>query len=698
MSLKNMKLLKLFLFLLIMVNGFTALALQVIGPKFLVVSFGSTNSVWASVLTVALIGLGAGYWLGGRQHKNPLKLLLINFIAISAFLILISVFTWPLASVFASTSIFNLLLVSLILFLAPFTLLGANSTIIVGYLNSSNFGTHQSNSSLVYGFSTLANVAGGLIAGFYLVPFVGLTNSLQILGILLASLILLMMYVYKQNMENLKVHIAETVDVTSSLKQTKENLLKILNKQKSALLVLAFFSGVISLTLEASAPRVLTVGSGGSTILWGSILAVTLGGLGIGYLIAGKIKAEYSKKALVTVLLVNGFMIWLASWVAYSNIFTTQTSWEILLLTIYTFFIPFLLFGIEAQLVVNLIVDELNDEDASFMTGVTFAISTCGAVVGALIGAFFLISNLGLSLTILLAAFSYVALAFLTFPSTKTIILTAAVLFVIPLLPLPSWNWNINLKLEDYQESKYQSIRVYTDGKTFRRMNLGKSFSSEVDITNGNPSFRYSQNILESIGDISGDEAVVIGGAGHAISKALEKRDAQVAEVEIDPEVIEISDKYFGKINGRSVNQDGRKYIDQLNKDNKEVDLIVLDAFKESGSIPGHLLTKEFFEEVDQSLSDDGLFVINFIGTTYKPYDSAYLAVSGTLKSEFEYVSQQGVNGNILFYASRNKNTIPKNTTLLKHEPNETKILTDNLNPIDVYMLQFSQYWNSRNK
>lgn len=89
--------------------------------------------------------------------------------------------------------------------------------------------------------------------------------------------------------------------------------------------------------------------------------------------------------------------------------------------------------------------------------------------------------------------------------------------------------------------------------------------------------------------------------------------DIKVTSVEIDPEVVRVAYDYFflpRDPRHEIVVVDGRKYIENSND---STDLLILDAFFAS-SIPHHLFTREFFQEVKSSLAASGVFVINFNG------------------------------------------------------------------------------------
>jgi predicted membrane-bound spermidine synthase len=79
--------------------------------------------------------------------------------------------------------------------------------------------------------------------------------------------------------------------------------------------------------------------------------------------------------------------------------------------------------------------------------------------------------------------------------------------------------------------------------------------------------------------------------------------------VEIDGEIAEIGREYFdmNEANLNVIVDDGRY---ALTKSDDRYDVIGIDAYRQP-YIPFHLTTKEFFQEVSDHLSDDGVAVIN---------------------------------------------------------------------------------------
>jgi len=110
---------------------------------------------------------------------------------------------------------------------------------------------------------------------------------------------------------------------------------------------------------------------------------------------------------------------------------------------------------------------------------------------------------------------------------------------------------------------------------------------------------------------------LMIGLGGCAMSNFLARLypDAVLDVVEIDQKIIDISKKYFyfhETPNYKIYKEDGRRFIQKMSG-KKQYDLIYLDAFK-SGSIPFHLKTIQFYEDLMQVLSSEGVVGSNLYG------------------------------------------------------------------------------------
>ncbi|MBM4347701.1 MAG: hypothetical protein FJ107_06160, partial [Deltaproteobacteria bacterium] len=186
--------------------------------------------------------------------------------------------------------------------------------------------------------------------------------------------------------------------------------------------------------------------------------------------------------------------------------------------------------------------------------------------------------------------------------------------------------------------------------------------------------------------------ALFIGGGGYTIPRYIETKypGSSIDVVEIDPEVTRVVHKYLGiseqsKI--RSHNMDGRWFV-MNSKEKGSYDFIFGDAFNDL-SIPYHLTTKEFAEQLKALLKPDGLLLANVIDSMRKgqfmpSYIRTLEEVFGkgnvhliTLSSDFDSI---GISTNVVV-ASPKKLDLDQFVKVVKKEKGEE--MTSHVMPQD---------------
>jgi spermidine synthase len=198
--------------------------------------------------------------------------------------------------------------------------------------------------------------------------------------------------------------------------------------------------------------------------------------------------------------------------------------------------------------------------------------------------------------------------------------------------------------------SKYHHIMVYEEG-SIRTLRLGDGHDdgkqSRIDLND--PDYlllEYTRLVFAALFINERPlKVLIIGLGGGALPRAINRYipDAEIDVVDIDPDVLEVAERYFMFKPGEMVKVhigDGRLFIQEMAKNNsgKRYDMVILDAFN-SNSIPRHLITKEFLKEVIQVLDPKGVVAANvlfdnrlfhFMLKTYrKVFKRCYLFMGG---------------------------------------------------------------------
>jgi spermidine synthase len=179
--------------------------------------------------------------------------------------------------------------------------------------------------------------------------------------------------------------------------------------------------------------------------------------------------------------------------------------------------------------------------------------------------------------------------------------------------------------------SPYNHIYVVQNGEEREMWFKGSDgffLQSRIDEKRFNPLVLvYSRMMIASLLFQPAPERILIVGLGGGVLSSLLRKwypNAFIDVVEIDQDVIQVARDFFFVNEDpryRVINDDGRIFVqNQIGK--KKYDLVLLDAFK-SGSIPFHLKTREFYQEINQILNPEGIVASNLYGKSNirKPID-----------------------------------------------------------------------------
>jgi spermidine synthase len=128
---------------------------------------------------------------------------------------------------------------------------------------------------------------------------------------------------------------------------------------------------------------------------------------------------------------------------------------------------------------------------------------------------------------------------------------------------------------------------------------------------------------------------LIVGLGGGTLPRALAQvlPAAKIDVVEIDPAVVRVAKRFFlfaPDARTSVIEADGRVFVKRALREQRQYDLIMLDAFDHE-YIPEHLLTKEFLEEIEALLSPQGVLAANTFSSSrlYDHESVTYAAVFG---------------------------------------------------------------------
>ncbi|MDP6454889.1 MAG: fused MFS/spermidine synthase [SAR202 cluster bacterium] len=419
----------------------------------------------------------------------------------------------------------------------------------------------------------------------------------------------------------------------------------VINSLKPYLIV--FTASACGLIIEIVAGRILAPSIGVSLYTWTSIIGVVLAGISLGNFTGGLIADRFPYPAtLGFILLASG----IASIAILPLLELTDQPFlalpilpRIVLLTTALFLLPSILLGMVTPVVIKLNLTDLTQ--TGNVVGRIYAVSTAGSILGTFLTGFVLIQTLGTRTVILGVSVALVvmAVAFGNLWRARWPGIAMGAMFVgVTLLAVLIGS----LDSVCMRESNYFCIKVRArdvDGREVRVLYLDALLHSYSDIDD--PYYlRYSYekvfaDLATYIGRTDPDmDVLFIGGGGYTMPRFLEAvyPRSNLEVVEIDPEVTEIATDYLGLSRRTRIvtyNEDARTKLQQLEVGKYE--MVMGDAFNDV-SVPYHLTTLEFNDQVKGLLTDDGIYAVNIVD---KMYGGRFLrSFVHTMRETFDHV------------------------------------------------------------
>ncbi|SDU44517.1 fused MFS/spermidine synthase [Stappia sp. ES.058] len=418
-----------------------------------------------------------------------------------------------------------------------------------------------------------------------------------------------------------------------------------------------FLVAAAGLVVEIVAGRMLAPYVGMSLYTWTAVIAVVLAGFSAGHWVGGLVADRPPRSALAW-LAASGALGALTTLAALPLIRLVSTPvlnavpgpiGGIVALTGILFFLPSFAAGIPSPILARLAIEDRARSGRAL--GALHALSAIGAIAGTLSAGYLFISWIGTTWTLVVVAAAYVAFALAclamlrrhgstgreTGPATATAgILTLFALAALAATPFtPATACTV--------ESRYYCIRsidVGADVGAPARLMVLDHLGHGINVL-GEPT-RLEMPYVATIDAIARarlgglpERAFFIGGGALTLPRAWSAEGDRPGLVvaEIDPEVTRIATADFDVETSRFTvtHADARVALRTVGG----FQVVVGDAFTDI-AVPAHLVTREFYEEIADSLAPDGFYLMNLIDHT----DSLRALAAGvrTLKKVFPVV------------------------------------------------------------
>lgn len=442
-----------------------------------------------------------------------------------------------------------------------------------------------------------------------------------------------------------------------------------------AIWLLVFAGGWFVMLTELIGARALAPYFGNTIYVWGSVIAIFLLALAIGYALGGKMTQRFSSSLAPTLLVAAAglyvavtpfFQDSICLWLANSGM---HVKWGALISAIILYGAPMVLLGGLSPYCVQMATK--THTEVGRRAGALYSVSTIGSFIGCLITAFVLIPGLPLTHTTFFAgiAVAWVALAVALALRDRLVLATVALIPLVGCLVYvavskPGRQWHSDIPAYAYPlkgrtlgnfdagdlaihlrgaqteaaieagpygaATQRQLLAVETP---YHHMSIVQTGSSRQMIF-GNPGFRGPQSTIDlrnlnyHVAEYTHlmfagllfapppKRVCVIGVGGGVIPRAMElcAPGVKIDAVDIDPAVIHAAVKYFywrPSKNVRVFGQDGRSFINWSVVNGQPPYDWIVLDAYSEDYVPFHLTTLEFFHTLSRILAPGGIVTAN---------------------------------------------------------------------------------------
>lgn len=433
---------------LFFLSGFCALIYQTLWLRLLALVFGVTVYAASTVLASFMSGLAIGSLLAGfvaERTRQPLRLFGMAEVSVGVSALLTPwaldtvtglYLSWypSLAGDLGKLTLTRFLL-SFAVLLLPTVLMGATLPLV---LKSALGGSRDVGQKigLLYGVNTTGAIVGALLAGFVLIPVIGLTAAFRLAAALNAviGVVAIVASTRADAVAAEPAHAAGVEDTATVTASTPASGVEASAWTRRSVLIVFALSGAVSLALEVLWFRVLVIFLRPTTYSFTLMLGTVLAGIALGSYLAAPI-LKRGRHLLVwlaglelgiAVLALSSFqglgltvysMNWLRGALTDSPVLAYLS--PLLVASLLAILPTALLLGMAFPIGLRIWAGAAtNDGRAARLAGIFYAVNVCGAIVGAAGAGFLLIPRLGSTGTLLALA---------------TVTLLGALLLVVPL-------------------------------------------------------------------------------------------------------------------------------------------------------------------------------------------------------------------------------------------------------------------------
>lgn len=670
-------------------SGFAALLYQMAWMREFSTVFGTSEIAVATVLSSYMGGLAIGSAISGyfvRRIRAPILFygLLEAAIAVSALLVPSLLFiaskayvsmlggqpVLPDASGLAQPLFY--FVVAFVVLIIPTACMGATLPVLTKYVVTQD-DQIGSRVGALYSINTFGAVCGALVAGFILLPELGLRGTVWF-GVFINVLVFLMaVYAAKA--------FAAPEASTNSHQQpivsddNKENEARSKSDKKTSfdclILPVMTLSGVCTFVYEVLWTRLLSHTLGGSVASFAIMLASFLSGIAIGSMVASRFAKTRSQALLAFVICQLGIAIFsvFIYWSLNKYLASNADYLSSVILAFLVLMPATLCIGATFPLAVRIYA--LNARVAASSSAKVYSWNTLGAIFGAALAGFFLIPLLkyegAIRAMVLLNSLLALLVAARLYTHYRAPMFTSLAIFAFLLfLYNPELPENVlrsspidataEGEILYYEVGRSSTVFMYEDRDYISLRNNGLPEAGAALL--GSPYLFGNQRMLGAMPllvrpDI--ESALIIGlGTGAAVT-GVPPTVKEIDVIELEPKVIEANNliserrKYQPLKDPRVsiVINDARS---ALALSEKKYDMIVSQPSHPWSAGASHLYTQEYMQIVSEHLNDDGVF-LQWINTQFVD-ESLLKSLCATILSVYSNVRIYQWAPQVLFFVA----------------------------------------------
>ena len=496
-------------------------------------------------------------------------------------------------------------------------------------------------------------------------------------------------------------------------------------KRKWFLYLTEFFSGMSVMAIELGASRLLAPYFSSSQIVWTIIIGAIMIAMALGNIWGGRLadKNPSPDKMYFRILIVA---VWTAAIPFLGKYVIAGVSlllallvgqnfliWASLLSCMLLFVFPLMLLGSVSPALVKYAVHSLDENGR--IVGELNALNTIGSIIGTFAPTFITIPTVGTSWTFIIFALILLAIALTYFISARVMRVKVSVMVALVLLfsvlassgSFAFWRGDTEL-YED--ESIYNYLQVTEDEEDIilsTNVLFGVQSITKKDggLTGLYYDYALAAPYMAGVTEKEELRVLILGmGSGTYASQCYHYFDNTVITgVEIDKKIIDLAYDRFGLPEDERitcVEFDGRAYLRGAEK----YDIIMVDAYRDV-TIPFQMSSAEFFSEVREHLTSDGVMVVNLnmyssteesldkylCDTVASVFDTVYTADRGTNRIVFASENPEIANRYRTVYPRNNSDLTPILSVIdadLSPYVGGDLILTDDKAPVELLGMQ----------